>query len=227
MVKWNQEFSSFKTVKGGGPQGGNAGILEYISLSAGNLDFLSVEDAFKFIDDASFLEILNLLSIGLTSYDFNQHVASDIACENLYVPPENIESQAHLQKISEWTNDNEMKINSDKTKYMIVNFCRSAQFSTRLALNNSVLEQVREVKLLGVLISDDLSWHSNTDMIVTKANKRMTILRKLFEFNVDIGDLKTIYVLYIRSIVEQSCVVWASSLTAEEEKKIERIQKKH
>ena len=53
----------------------------------------------------------------------------------------------------------------------------------------------------------------------------MTILRKLFEFNVDIEDLKTIYVLYIRSIVEQSCVVWASSLTAEEEKKIERIQK--
>ena len=86
-----------------------------------------------------------------------QHVASDIESESLYLPPENTKSHYNLEKISRWTSENEMQLNPDKTKYMIVNFCRSIQFSTRLSLNNQVLEQVRGVKLLGVMISDDLS----------------------------------------------------------------------
>ena len=53
----------------------------------------------------------------------------------------------------------------------------------------------------------------------------MCILRKLFEFKVSLDDLKIIYISYIRSIIEQSCVVWASSLTLEDDKKIERVQK--
>ena len=53
----------------------------------------------------------------------------------------------------------------------------------------------------------------------------MTILRKLFEFKLSVKDLLQIYKLYIRSIVEQNCVVWGSSITNEESKKIERVQK--
>ena len=36
---------------------------------------------------------------------------------------------------------------------------------------------------------------------------------------------KNIYVLYIRSILEQSCVVWHSSLTQDNENDLERVQK--
>ena len=75
------------------------------------------------------------------------------------------------------------------------------------------------------MITEDPSWQANTDMVVKKAFKRMCILRKLFEFKVKLKDLKQIYTLYIRSVVEQSCVVWSHSLTQEDEKKIERVQK--
>ena len=51
---------------------------------------------------------------------------------------------------------------------------------------------------------------------------RMTILRKLYEFKVD---LILIYISYIRSLVEQNCVVWSSSITKEESDSIEGIQK--
>ena len=118
-----------------------------------------------------------------------------------------------------------MKLNADKTKYMIFNFCRTAQFQTRLHLDNSILEQVRQTKLLGVLLSDDLTWQANTSYIVKKAYMRMTILRKLFEFKIKSEDLIHIYILYIRSVVEQSCVVWASSITIVESTSIERVQK--
>ena len=53
----------------------------------------------------------------------------------------------------------------------------------------------------------------------------MELLRKVAEFTSSIEDKKTIYVLYIRSILEQSCVVWHSSLTQENSEDIERVQK--
>ena len=53
----------------------------------------------------------------------------------------------------------------------------------------------------------------------------MSILRKLFEFGVPVCDLVQIYVLYIRSVLEQSAVVWHSSLTDWEQTALERVQK--
>ena len=51
------------------------------------------------------------------------------------------------------------------------------------------------------------------------------MLHKLIEFGAPINDLLIIYILYIRSVCEQSCVVWHSSLTVENEDDLERIQK--
>ena len=53
----------------------------------------------------------------------------------------------------------------------------------------------------------------------------MELLRKVASFGTSIDELKNIYILYIRSILEQSCVVWHSSLTEENSQDLERIQK--
>ena len=102
-VKWKNTLSEAVEVTGGGPQGGTAGILEHISLTKGNLDFLADEDAFKFVDDSSFLEILNLISIGMSSFNPKFQVPSDIPPEIGYLPPQNFQTQNHLNKINEWT----------------------------------------------------------------------------------------------------------------------------
>ena len=62
-------------------------------------------------------------------------------------------------------------------------------------------------------------------MLVKKGYQRMMILHKLYEFNVPDEDMVTIYVLFLRSILEQSCVVWHTSLTVEEITDLERVQK--
>ena len=118
-----------------------------------------------------------------------------------------------------------MALNTDKTKYMIINFCTSLQFQTRLYLKDNLLNQVKQTKLLGVIISDDLSWSANTSNIIKKAYKRMIILKKLYEFQVNIQDLIQIYKMYIRSILEQNSVVWSSSITCAESDSLERVQK--
>ena len=53
----------------------------------------------------------------------------------------------------------------------------------------------------------------------------MVILHRLGKFTLPISDLVNIYILYIRSVLEQSAVVWNSSITKGEQLEIERVQK--
>ena len=73
-VKWNGALSSEHSLNGGSPQGDVLGILEYLAQTNNNTDFLSEDDKFKFIDDLSFLEILNLIALDLISYEPMLHL---------------------------------------------------------------------------------------------------------------------------------------------------------
>ena len=53
----------------------------------------------------------------------------------------------------------------------------------------------------------------------------MELLRKLVQYNPPIEDMKTIYISYIRSILEQSSNIWHSDLTVEDRVSLERVQK--
>ena len=75
------------------------------------------------------------------------------------------------------------------------------------------------------IITDDLKWDQNTNYIVRKAFARMELLRKVASFGASKEDLKTIYVLFVRSQLEQNAVVWHSSITEENKSDLERVQK--
>ena len=53
----------------------------------------------------------------------------------------------------------------------------------------------------------------------------MELLRKTSSFTKSLPDKMHIYKVYIRSVVEQSCVVWHSSLSKQNERELERVQK--
>ena len=108
---------------------------------------------------------------------------------------------------------------------MIFNFTDDYQFATRLYMENVLLETIAQTKLLGTIVQSDLKWSANTDMIVKKGYQRMLILHKLYAFNIPDDDLVNIYVLYIRSILEQNCQVWHHAITQEEKSDLERVQK--
>ena len=105
-------------------------------------------------------------------------------------------------------------------------FSRSNEkFATRLSINNTVLERKHASKILGVWISDDLSWTRNCQEICKKAYSRLSMLTKLKYVGVKIEDLVDIYILFIRSISEYCSVAYHSSLTGEQSRTLERIQK--
>ena len=218
-------MSETKKLNRGGPQGGNFGIFEYLSQTNNNFDFLEDDLVYKYFDDASILEIVNLLSIGLASHNFKSHVASNIPTHNQFIPGDYLQSQQYLERISEWTREQKMELNIDKSNAMIFNFTHNYKFTTGFTHDQGSIDVIDEVKLLGTIITNDLKWSKNTDFLVKKANARMRLLHKIVEFSAPVEDMVTIYTSYVRSILEQSCTVWHSSLTQENSEDLERVQK--
>ena len=117
-----------------------------------------------------------------------------------------------------------MKLNQAKCNYMV--FSRSkSQFATRLMIDDQAIERVSVSKLLGIWISDDMSWSRNTQEMCKKAYSRLGMLTKLKYVGVPTEDLLDIYILFIRSVTEYCAVVFHSSLTLQQSQKIEKIQK--
>ena len=118
-----------------------------------------------------------------------------------------------------------MLINQKKTKCMVFNYTDKYKCTTRLQLNHDIVEVVDSTRLLGTIMTKDLTWDLNTQNIVKKANARMQLLRKVSSFGTPTEDLVNVYILFIRSLLEQSAVVWHSSLTQENTDDLERVQK--
>ena len=144
QVKWKHILSSTRNLPGGGPQGCNLGLHSYLSQSNKNTEFIPKDEKFKWIDDLTTLEVVNLLAIGLSTYNFKNHVASDVGIDQKFLSPENTQSQTYMNLISQWTDQMKMKLNKDKSKVMIFNFTRNHQFTTRIRINNELLDIVNQ-----------------------------------------------------------------------------------
>ena len=132
-VKFNEEVSELKTLIGGGPQGTLLGGIEYIAQSNDNADGVPHDDRFKYIDDLSVLQLV-LLSGLLVEYNFLEHVASDIKLGQQYLPSSTFSSQDTINQISNWTEENLMRLNEAKCYYMIFSRTKT-DFATRLKVN--------------------------------------------------------------------------------------------
>ena len=135
-----ENFSETRSQNGGGPQGSIFGILEYLAQTNFNTEYLTPEEKFKFVDDLSILEIIIILTIGMCSYNIKYHVASDVISDSTYIPAENLKSQTYLNKLSEGTEAQKMKIDEEKTKQTIFNFTDNYQFSTRISIITKILK---------------------------------------------------------------------------------------
>ena len=223
QVRYNGAYSGTYSLPGGGPQGTLVGLIEYFVQSNDNADCVDPDLRFKFVDDLSVLELVMLSSL-LTEYNFKQHVASDIGIDELYIPAGSLQSQENLNTIADWTDQNMMKLNEEKTNYMV--FSRSeTEFATRLSLNGKTIDRIEETKLVGVWLTTWLDWDKNCREMCKSAYARMTMLTKLKYVGVPTEDLLNIYILYVRSLLEYCSVVWHSTLTVEQGKKLENVQK--
>ena len=71
-----------------------------------------------------------------------------------------------------------MLLNEGKSSYMMFTNTKQ-EFATRLNMNGKNLERLKTMKLLGVWLTDDLSFEVNTRELCKRAYSRMNMLTKL------------------------------------------------
>ena len=141
-MKWRGINSSPQRINGGGPQGATLGLLEYMSQTNNNADCVGQDERYKFVDDLTTLEIVNLLINGLCSANIKCQVPNDLTEDNQFIHTKDLQSQKYLDDINNWKKVHKIKLNSKKTKTMVFNFANIYQFRTRLKIDNETLTTV-------------------------------------------------------------------------------------
>ena len=83
-------------------------------------------------------------------------------------------------------------------------------------VDGTEIECVPTVKIVGVIISQDLKWFQNSDYICRKARRRLWILRRMKNMNLDMFQLFDVYTKEVRSILEMAVPVWHPGLTRQQ-----------
>ena len=130
------------------------------------------------------------------------------------LPPENNLLQFYLDDAEKFTDENKMMINHKKTKIMLFNNSRKYDFPPEVYFSDKKnLEVISEMKLLGVIVSDDLKWKKNTDFSCQKARQKLWTLRRMKRMNMDPSHIWDVYTKEVRSLLELAVPVWHSGLT--------------
>ena len=110
-VKWHGVKSTERKLNGSGPQGSTFGVWEYLAQSNDNANCVPVNYRYKFVDDLTVLEKINLITVGLTSFNFKSSIPSDIPVDYQFIPPENLNTTQYIEDIKKWTYEKKMKLN--------------------------------------------------------------------------------------------------------------------
>ena len=150
-------YSEWGSVPSGVPQGTKLGPWLFLVL-INDLEINNAGNIWKYVDDTTTSEIV--------------------------VKGASSNSQLIADTVVQWSFENRVKLNSEKCKELRISFAKNKPQLAPIVVNNQELECVESAKLLGVTISNNLTWNMHIDQIIKKASKRMYFLIQLKRANV-------------------------------------------
>ena len=138
---------------------------------------------------------------------------------------ENILSQ-ELTKFQEFCTTNKLTVNSKKSFVMLFNRSRTLSFPPEYVIGSSdILTVKKTLRILGVLVQDDLGWKSQVNEMVRRASKTTWVLRRMKAMGVNQDTLVDYWKSEGRVHLEMACPVWHSGLTAGQSRDLDRAQR--
>ena len=135
------------------------------------------------------------------TFDFNETISNfcsfaddtSIFCQGDTDEEVSNELSKTLEKVTEWVNNNKLKLNVNKTKIMTFGTDITTNNLTVIKMDDTTLENVETYKLLGLTIDSNLTWKHHIDFIhkklkyvyytINKVKNCMPLKSKLLLYN--------------------------------------------
>ena len=134
-----------------------------------------------------------------------------------------------LKKIENWAGENKVHFNENKSKVLLVITKTSGDNKTlNIYQTNKRLEQVSELKYLGIYLDSRFSFDRHVDYITGKCTPIRNMLAKSSKLKWGMGHraLKVIYSGAIKPILTYGAPIWEKALTKQNNlRKYQRVQR--
>ena len=198
-VRIQGTLSSTKPVHYGVPQGSILGPLLFIVFINDLPLCINTSNTDMYADDSTFhssAKTVEELNDTLTDDMFNVHT---------------------------WCNENNMVVNLDKTKAMLIStYQKAARLKSDLEVyyNGTKLKTTNTEKQLGVIIDKNLLWKCHIDKVAKTLSKGIYLLRRIKKF-LPLDCRFTYYKSFLQPHIDYCCTIWGHSSHA---KRILKLQ---
>lgn len=199
-VKYNNSVTGELQIEHGVPQGTILGPILFT---------LYINDIVKCVQECKISMFADDTILYISGKDLNQ----------MYVS-----INRELNILNNWLCHNSLSLNLTKTKYMLIgkNYTLSSLDTTNfyVELNNYKIEQVKEIKYLGVIIDENLKFKKHCEYILNKMSKKVNFMRRIG------GNLTmSTKILLYKAIISPHIEYCSSILFNFNQNEIEKLQK--
>ncbi|XP_051278345.1 uncharacterized protein LOC127375945 [Dicentrarchus labrax] len=125
-----------------------------------------------------------------------------------------------------WCDSNHLRLNTTKTKEMVVDLRRPRAHPEPVTINSDHVELVQTYKYLGVHLDDRLDWTANTDALCRRGQSRLYFLRRLASFNICKKLLQIFYQTVVASALFYTAVCWGGSIKKKDASRLDKLVRK-
>ena len=112
-----------------------------------------------------------------------------------------------LAKIHRWADKWLVTFNPWKSESILLSRKHNKPYHPPVLFNQTQIAEVNSHKHLGIIFSNDCTWHEHLELLQSKVWKRINIICKL-KLQLDRKSLQTIYFSFICPLLEYADVVW-------------------
>lgn len=132
----------------------------------------------------------------------------------LYITGKNIvdlfrNMNADLNSIAIWFKANKLALNIKKTNYMIFSQNRTNN-NNKLIIDNTELQQLDEIKFLGIFMDSSLTWAKHINFVANKLTSGLYALN-ILKHSIPTNSLDMIYRSLIHCHLIYGCLLWGNA----------------
>ena len=183
VVSINNQLSDPLPVKSGVPQGSILGPLLFTIYINDLSSSISYSNLLKFADDVKCYRAI---------------------CNS----NDSLSLQFDIDSLFQWSLDNKLSFNINKCTVLQYKPSTNTNFDTSYHINHRELSKVTKYRDLGIIFTENLSWHSHYEAIVAKTYKSLGLLKRVFKHTISPQVKRTLYLTFVRPKLSYCSPLW-------------------